>query len=77
MNNDDRLIGAFGKREMELAAICIVDYFKGRTNTVDSTIDVSIFKRDIEKAGFRLLKEHGWIVNLRPISKFWERVKEK
>lgn len=61
----DRLIGVFGKREMELAAIRIID------RGVDRTVSKADFEFECGNAdvmtreGFRMLVDQGWLVPIR------------
>jgi len=68
-----RMIGVFGKREMELAAICIVDYFKAHKG--NKKFPKTIFESDYEKRGYELLKRAGLISKIDvPTFQFWEKV---
>lgn len=67
-----RMIGVFGKREPELAAIKIVDHYG---NCLMQPVDPAIFKSDYEKHGYRLLCQWGLVVDGVPQPEFWLRVK--
>lgn len=67
------MIGVFGQREMELAAIRIVDERRSR----DWRVAESIFRDDIERAGYWYLCAYGWVDNGIPTPAFWERVQGK
>jgi hypothetical protein len=67
-----RMIGVFGWREMEMAAIRILD---ARWTMPWEPIDAAIFKTDDEREGFAGLMRNGWIASDRtPTSAFWSRV---
>lgn len=74
LDRSERMIGLFGKREMELAAMVIVD--KNLWN--NDTIREEWFEEGYEAEGFRLLKEHGWIsMSNRASQAFWDKVRGK
>jgi hypothetical protein len=77
MENEFRLIGIFGKREIELAAIKIIDFYEDHSGSY-IPINVNIFKSDYEKAGWIILRGSD-LINAgsgMPTSKFWEKVKD-
>jgi hypothetical protein len=66
-----RMIGVFGSREPELAAIRILDEQWERPF---ARIDPAIFKDADEREGFARLKAWGWIERGIPLRQFWSRV---
>jgi hypothetical protein len=66
-----RMIGVFGHREMELAAIAILDAHWQRPF---SRINEKIFKDDDARHGYRDLQRSGWIIEGVPTGSFWSRV---
>ena len=67
-----RMINVFGQREMEIAAIKILDLYWQRPF---SLIDPRIFEGDdLAIEGYRCLVEYKWIVDRTPTRGFWERV---
>jgi hypothetical protein len=71
-SNRDRMIGLFGWREMELAAIKILDT---KWREPFTRVDESIFVDGDERDGWEELKKAGWIDrNGVPSPAFWRRV---
>jgi len=71
---ENRMINVFGQREMELAAIKILDTY---WETPFRPIDESIFTDDLEKAGLFYLRVNGWLVGVNGVvltRNFWLRV---
>jgi hypothetical protein len=67
----DRMIGVFGEREMEIAAILIVDNYQP-----GQPINPDIFKHDfLAEVGFSHLQMYGWIKELIPTKNFWNKTK--
>lgn len=66
-----RMINVFGQREMELAAIKILDNYWSNPY---SNIDESIFTDDLEKEGFRELRNYKWMDGMSMSEEFWKRV---
>jgi hypothetical protein len=71
LNTTGRLIGTFGKREMELAAIRIIDTYGDR---LIQPVDAKIFKPGYEQDGYRLLCQNGFVIDGVPQPEFWLRV---
>lgn len=57
MNNYDRFIGTFGKRETELAAMRIAD-----EGVLEVPFTRGLMRTDYERHGFDLLVEARWLV---------------
>lgn len=57
MNNYERFVGVFGKREIELAAMRIVD-----EGMVDTPVTRGLMRTDYERHGFDLLVEARYLV---------------
>lgn len=74
MKTANRMIGVFGHRELELAAIRILDE-QWRKPT--EPIDPAIFTDDDEREGFADLQRWGWIDGMVPTPQFWRRVHER
>lgn len=70
-NDSFRMIKVFGKREMELAAIKILDNYWSKPYT---PIDPNIFSSEYEKAGFYFLRQNGWMDGTSMSESFWKRV---
>jgi len=68
------MIGVFGHREMELAAIAILDAQWERPFT---PVNADIFTEECTRQGFHDLQRGGWINGLMPTRAFWRRVHER
>lgn len=66
-----RMINVFGHREMEVAAIKILDHY---WSTPYVNVDPAIFTDALEKTGFEELREHGWMDGMSMSEAFWKRV---
>lgn len=67
-----RMINVLGQREMELAAIKILDHY---WEAPYAPIDIEIFTDDLEKAGFAELKAYNWLTPHGVATRaFWQRV---
>lgn len=66
----ERMIGVFGKRELEMAATRILD---DQWQRPYQRVDTATFNAE-EQRGFALLSEWGWIVDGIPTPAFWGRV---
>jgi hypothetical protein len=65
------MIGVFGQREMEMAAIKILDTY---WSSPYDTVDPRIFVDDIEIVGFSELRRNGWMDGTSMSKDFWQRV---